>query len=122
MAQDKVVILVVDDDAAVRKALKFSLELDGFAVHACRSGDELLRHEALSSSDCIVLDYKMPEMDGLKVLEKLSAANVTAPVIFISGPVSRSLREKALKAGARLVLEKPLLDKSLVEKIREITN
>jgi CheY-like chemotaxis protein len=47
----------------------------------------------------------MPGMDGLKVLERLVAAKIGTPVIVISGPVSRSLREQAMKAGARLVLE-----------------
>ena len=50
-------------------------------------------------------NYKMPGMDGLKVLERLVAAKIGTPVIVISGPVSRSLREQAMKAGARLVLE-----------------
>jgi FixJ family two-component response regulator len=122
VAKHKIVILVVDDDSAVRRALKFSLEVEGFTVHTCRDGEDLLAHPALKSSDCIVLDYKMPGMDGLTVLEKLGAAKIDTPVIFISGPVSRNLREQAMKAGARLVLEKPLFDKSLLEKIHEVTN
>ena len=117
----KAIILVVDDDPAVRDALKFSLELEGFSVQTCGSGEALLAHRTLKQSDCIVLDYKMPGMNGLDVLERLAAEAITVPVIFVTGPLSRNLSARAMEAGARFVLEKPLLDKSLAERIREIT-
>jgi FixJ family two-component response regulator len=116
------IVLVADDDSAVRDALKFSLELDGFTVHACRNGEALLAHPSLATCDCIVLDYRMPGLNGLQVLWKLRAAGIKAPVIFIAGPVTRALRDQAIQAGARCVLEKPLLDGALTAKIREITN
>lgn len=121
MTPRKTVILVVDDDPDVLKALKFSLEVEGFAVHTCASGKELLNHGALKVCDCVVLDYKMPGMDGLEVLEQLSGAGIAAPVIFITGPLTNDLRRRAMQRGARLVLEKPLLDKSLPQRIHEIT-
>jgi two-component system response regulator FixJ len=120
MPERDIVIIVVDDDPAVRAALKFSLELEGFRVHACRSGIDLLAHPALRQSDCIILDYKMPEMDGLDVLAKLASCAVSTPVIFITGPITAALRDRAIRAGAKLVLEKPLLDGMLTEHIRQI--
>lgn len=120
MIRRKTTILVVDDDPAVRNALKFSLELDGFAVHVCQSGEELLEHGALKDSDCIVLDYKMPGVDGLEVLDRLAAAKIGTPVIFITGPVARIVSQRALQKGASLVLEKPLLDKTLTQRIHEL--
>lgn len=121
MLSTKTNILVVDDDPAVRDALKFSLELEGFNVHTCRDGAELLAHRRLLKSDCIVLDYKMPGLDGLGVLGQLAARQVPAPVILITGPVTEALRNRAIQAGARIVLEKPLLDGALTDKIRELT-
>jgi FixJ family two-component response regulator len=122
MSNAEMNILVVDDDPAVRDALKFSLELEGFKVHACRDGRELLAHGALPDSDCIVLDYKMPGFDGLSVLNQLTMRKVVAPVILITGPITENLRNRALRAGARMVLEKPLLDSVLTDKIRELTH
>ncbi len=122
MLSTKTNILIVDDDPAVRDALKFSLELEGFEVHTCRDGAELLAHECLLKSDCIVLDYKMPGIDGLNVLRQLAERQVTVPVIMITGPVTESLRNRAIRAGASLVLEKPLLDGALTDKIRELVH
>ena len=122
MVGRKATILVVDDDPAVRRALKFSLELDGFAVHACKNGEELLEHSALKGSDCIVLDYKMPGADGLEVLDRLAAAKIATPVIFVTGPVTRTVSQRAIQKGASLVLEKPLLDKTLTQRIHELTD
>lgn len=121
MPESKIVIIIVDDDPAVRDALQFSLTLEGFTVYTCRSGEELFHHPALRSSDCIVLDYKMPGLSGLDVLHRLAAVHVTAPVIFITGPLSKGLRQQALEAGACMVLEKPLLDRALTDRIRELT-
>ncbi|MES2292640.1 MAG: response regulator [Pseudomonadota bacterium] len=115
----KIVAFVVDDDPAVRDALRFSLELQGLTAHTCSSGEGLLAHQALAESDCIVLDYKMPGMNGLDVLEELAAREVTTPVIFMTGPLTDALRRRALNAGARLVLEKPLLD-TLPDRIRDL--
>jgi two-component system response regulator FixJ len=120
MSGNKIVILVADDDLAVGDALKFSLRLEGYEVHVCRDGHSLLKHPALGACDCILLDHKMPGMTGLDVLANLSARGIGTPVIFMTGPLSEDLKRHALKAGARLVLEKPLLDGILTDRIREL--
>ena len=122
MPGNKMIILVADDDPAVGDALKFSLGLEGYEVHVCRDGKALLEHPALKTCDCILLDHKMPGMTGLDVLPSLSAKGIKAPVIFMTGPLTEDLKRRALKAGARLVLEKPLLDGILAEGIRELMN
>ena len=120
MLDGKLVVLVADDDPAVRDALNFSLRLEGFEVHGCRDGRELLDHPSLMECDCILLDYKMPELSGLDVLHRLFARDVRAPVIFMTGPLSDELKRRAMTAGAQRVVEKPLLDSVLTEQIREL--
>jgi FixJ family two-component response regulator len=122
MHTDKPIILVVDDDPAVRDALKFSLELEGLTVHTCGSGMALLDRSDLGQAGCIVLDYKMPEMDGLEVLEKLEERMIEVPVILITSSVSTQIRGRAKRAGVAHILEKPLLGSALIDRIREITN
>lgn len=116
----KPIILVVDDDPAVRDALKFSLEVEGLTVHTCGSGMALLSHPDLEQASCIVLDYKIPEMDGFEVLEKLEERSIQVPVILITSPVPTQIRARARRAGVGHILEKPLLDNALIERIREI--
>jgi FixJ family two-component response regulator len=122
MHTDKPMILVVDDDPAVRDSLKFSLELEGLTVHACGSGMALLDRSDLEQAGCIVLDYKMPGMDGFEVLEKLEERMIQVPVILIASSVPTRIRERASRAGVAHILEKPLLDTALIDRIREITS
>jgi len=104
------VILLVDDDAAVRNALKFSLEMEGFSVRLYPTPEALLAETDLPNDGCLVIDYRMPEIDGLELVERLRNRGVTLPVLLISGRVTRSLRERASGLGIREVLEKPLSD------------
>jgi FixJ family two-component response regulator len=113
-------VLVVDDDQAVRDALKFALELDGLAVITCNSGLELLNHPELPHARCLVLDYLMPGMNGLSVLGELKRRNITLPVILITAPLSVDTERRATEAGVAGVLEKPLLEDVLIDKIRHI--
>jgi two-component system response regulator FixJ len=116
----KSVVLIVDDDRAVRTALKFMLELEGYTVHACASGDELLHHPVLKDARCLLVDYKMPVMDGLEVIEQLEKKNIHVPVILITSFVNKSFTRRAAEIGVVRILEKPLLDSVLSENIRQI--
>lgn len=120
MRNNKPVVLVVDDDPAVRDSLKFSLELEGLTVHACSSGLSLLEHPHLRQAQCIVLDCKMPQMDGFEVLDRLEKSGVPVPVILITGPVTAAVRAKAAHPNVRGLLEKPLLDSALLDCIRDV--
>lgn len=118
MKKDPIQVMVVDDDRAVRASLKFALQLDGLAVRTCDSGLKLLRSNGLAEVDCLVLDCKMPDMDGFAVLAELAARDVAVPVVLITAPVTDKLRQQAKRAGAFSVLEKPLLDGILVDHVR----
>lgn len=113
---EKLHVLVVDDDQAVRDALKFALELEGLRVETCASGRELLAKSP--SADCLVLDYKMPGMDGFAVLSALAARQINIPTILITAPVTEAISGAARRAGVFSVLEKPLTDGVLLENIR----
>ncbi len=117
---DHDIVLVVDDDMAVRKSLKFALELEGLSIHACGSGDELLDHPDLLNAHCLLLDYKMPSMDGFEVISRLAERNVNIPVILMTSNINRELVRRADAAGVRHLLEKPLLDGALLTAIRHV--
>jgi FixJ family two-component response regulator len=111
-------VLIVDDDPAVRAALKFALEMEGFEVQLYDGPQTLLADANLPERACLVVDYRMPEIDGIELVDRLRSRNVMLPVILISGRVSNQLRNLAQQSGLTRVLEKPLSDDALVENIR----
>src|SRR5262245_964470 len=112
-------VLVIDDDAAVRGALKFALEVEGFEVHLYADSAAVLADQSLPSRACLVIDYRMPGIDGLELADILQARHVDLPIILISGRVNPELRLRASKLGVMRVLEKPLSDAALVEAIHD---
>ncbi len=110
-------VLVVDDDPAVRNSLKFSLELEGFIVRDYSSANELLREAEIADAGCLVIDYHLPEMNGLEMLNRLRERHVAVPAILITSHPSAFVRRRAAEAGVPII-EKPLLGDTLVEGIR----
>jgi two-component system, LuxR family, response regulator FixJ len=117
MATFHPIIVVVDDDAAVRNSLKFSLELDGFAVRTYANAAELLGSGKLNSFQCLVVDQDMPRMTGLELVTALRAQGVKAPALLISGRLSPAVTRQASVAGIPVV-EKPFLGNGLIGFIR----
>lgn len=112
-------VLLVDDDEAVRNALKFSLELEGFDVRAYARPGAILAARDLPEQGCLVIDYCMPEMDGLALLDRLRERHVDLPAILIvSDHVGEKLRHQAERSGVQEILEKPLSDGALIASIR----
>lgn len=110
-------VLVVDDDDAVRRALAFSLRLEGLTVEAHESGDRLLS-AVPPAVGCLVVDYRMPGMDGVTLVERLRAADRGLPAILIASKLDAGLLARASAAGIDLVLEKPLEDAALIDGIK----
>ena len=114
----KPTVYVVDDDADVLGSLRFLLETDGFNVRTFRNGAALLNAVRSTGIDCFVIDYKMPDMNGLDLAGRLRNRDITAPVILITGYPDENISARAEAAGVRHVLQKPLLEESLVTRIR----
>jgi two-component system, LuxR family, response regulator FixJ len=114
----KPTIYVVDDDAGVLGSLQFLLETDGFEVRTFRSGMALLNAAARDGIDCLVIDYKMPDINGIDLVRRLRNHHVAAPVILITGYPDESISARAAAAGVEHVLQKPLLGDGLVKEIR----
>jgi two-component system, LuxR family, response regulator FixJ len=111
-------VYVVDDDADVLGSLRFLLETDGFAVRTFRNGQALLNVVRSSGVDCFVIDYKMPDMNGIDLAGRLRNRDIAAPIILITGYPDENISTRAAIAGVRHVLQKPLLEESLVTRIR----
>lgn len=111
-------LIVVDDDAAVRHSLSFALEMDGFAVWLYADASELLDESNLPTHGCLLIDYYLPDMNGLQLLTELRSRGVTLPAFLVTGHPSLTLRRRIGQAGIRLV-EKPLLGDGLADMIRD---
>ncbi len=110
-------ILLVDDDPAVRASLAFSLELEGFLIETFDCAEELAGRSNLPDHACLVLDYRLPGMDGLALLKVLRHRGIDLPAILITSAPSRDLRSRAAEVGAEVV-EKPLLCDALTAAVR----
>jgi two-component system response regulator FixJ len=113
-------VIVVDDDVAVRNSLKFSLEVEGFAVRVYSGGIELLNDAELPRGGCLVIDQNMPEMNGLDLIAQLRSRAVAVPAILVTTYPTAALRTRAAKVGVAIV-EKPFLGTILVDRIRELS-
>ncbi len=110
-------VIVVDDDAAVRNSLKFLLEIDGFAVRTYESAQELVRGRDSSDCRCLIVDQEMPHMTGFELVAALRKEGFDVPAIPISENVTPALTKRASNVGIP-VIEKPLVGNGLIELIR----
>ncbi len=108
-------VFLVDDDADVRASLSRALIKRGFQVVTFADALQFLEAYDPEQSGCLVLDYGLPEMDGLKLQQVLSERQIGIPIIFISGHGGVPETVQAIKGGAVDFLEKPFRQKVLVE-------
>jgi two-component system, LuxR family, response regulator FixJ len=114
----KQVILIVDDDEAVRESLRSLMKSEGFAVQAFSNGHDLLNEASLPAIGCLVVDYHMPAMNGLELVGALRGRGVSIPAILITSNPTKYVRDQAA-AIAVLVVEKPRLGSYLLDCVRE---
>lgn len=111
-------LLVVEDDAAVARFLTRGLREEGFQVDLCENGADAAEQGLAQPYDLLLLDWALPDMDGVSVLRRWRAGGVEAPVIMLTARTGVSSTVLALDAGADDYLEKPFSFEELLARIR----
>ncbi len=112
------VIFIVDDDDAVRDSLTLLLELRGYATRSFARGEDFLSAIDSRAGGCILLDLRLPGIDGLAVQTQLAAREIHLPIIMLTAHGDAATARAALKSGAFDFLEKPIDDtvlRSIIE-------
>lgn len=113
------IVFVVDDDAAVRDAIKDLLESVGIHVQTFASGAEFMTRTTTEAPSCLILDVRLPGKSGLEFQRELTAAGVEIPIIFITGHGDIPITVQAMKAGAVDFLTKPFREQELLDAIHK---
>lgn len=113
------IVYLVDDDEAIRRSAGFMLKTSGFQVRSFASGVELMKQAKDLEPGCILLDVRMPEMDGLQVQQALKDRGIAFPVIVMTGHGDIGVAVQAMKAGALDFIEKPFEKAVLLSSIDE---
>jgi two-component system, LuxR family, response regulator FixJ len=104
---DRRLVHIIDDEESVRNSIGFMLQTTGYAVRTWPSGVAFLRELRNAEPGCILLDIRMPEMDGLQVQQHLNDRGAPMPVIVLTGHGDVNIAVKAMRNGAIDFLEKP---------------
>jgi FixJ family two-component response regulator len=110
-------VFIIDDDAAVRASIADLLQSAGLESETFETPQEFLRHLPAQGPSCIVLDLRLPGMDGLAVQRALAEAGITTPIIFLTAFADVPTTVQAMKSGAREFLTKPFDDQELLDAI-----
>src|ERR1051325_3379755 len=111
-------VSIVDDDESVREAIKSLLRSVGLGADVFASAEEFLKSDRLKNTACLILDVRMPGINGLELQELLAAAHYKIPIIFITANVSDGeARNRALQSGAVDFLSKPFSEETLLKDV-----
>lgn len=121
MSED-ILIRVVDDDASVRDALVYMLDLEGYRVQAYASAEDFLKLDAPSRPGLVVLDVRMQGMSGTTLQDVMMERGIDLPIIFLTGHGEVDMAVQALRKGAFHFLQKPVNAEELIATIRECIN
>ncbi len=113
------IVAVVDDDPAVRNSLKFSLETEGLAVRAFAAGEELIESIDSEPICCFVIEYRLQDMNGLDLADRLRQGGVYAPIIMLASHPNKLLRRQAAQRSIPII-EKPLIGNALTDALRQL--
>jgi FixJ family two-component response regulator len=113
------VVLVVDDELAMREALESLFRSVGLSVRVFASTTELMRGELPSVASCLVLDIRLPGVSGLDLQSDLAAAGIDIPIIFMTGHGDIPMSVQAMKAGAIDFLTKPFRQQDMIHAVNK---
>jgi two-component system response regulator MprA len=113
-------VLIVDDEPAVRQALKRALDLEGFEVELAENGEQALVAAAGKEPDAVILDVMMPGLDGIQTCRKLRASGSRVPILMLTAKVEVEDRVAGLDAGADDYLVKPFALAELLARLRAL--
>jgi two-component system, LuxR family, response regulator FixJ len=110
-------IFIIDDDQSLQRAFLILLRSAGFDAKAFSSAQEFLLYAHISGNDCIILDLRMPGMNGFDLMKKLIAKGIQTPIICVTAFDDAKSREQARKLGASAYFTKPVDDQALIDAI-----
>jgi len=119
MSETDRIVHIVDDDEAIRQSIGFLLRKAGFKVIAYPSGTDFLKNANRDLQGCVLLDVRMPGLDGLEVQKRMSDLGIALPIVMLTGHGDVTLAVRAIKAGAIEFIEKPFERSALLAAIDE---
>jgi FixJ family two-component response regulator len=110
-------ISVVDDDESVRESLQGLLKSVGFGVSAYDSAESFLESGSVPSTECLILDLRMPGMSGIDLQRELAGRDLRIPIIFVTAHYDEMIRSQVLAEGALACLRKPFAEQDLLDAV-----
>ena len=117
-ANGSLVVSIVDDDASMRTSTRRLLSTFGFRADAFASAQAFLDSGRLKDTACLILDVRMPGMDGLELQRRLASSHRRLPIIFVTAHASDEEEARAMQAGALAFLRKPVSAEALLSALR----
>ncbi len=115
------VVAIVDDDASVRQSARRLICSFGYRAEAFASGEEFLCAPIVAETACLVLDVRMPGMDGLEIQRRLAEKGAGIPIVFLTGRATDDEERRARRGGAVEFLRKPVGRATLFEVLQKVT-
>jgi FixJ family two-component response regulator len=113
---------IVEDDHGVRRSMQLLFQGQGFAVRAYPSGEALLADRESVPPDCLLVDYRLGDLNGVALLAAVRKRGWAGPAVLVTGFPSAELTARALQAGYSAVFEKPLRERTLVQALRRLVD
>ena len=113
-------VSIVDDDVSVRRSTRRLLLSSGLRAEAFASAEDFLQSGRVAETACLLLDVRMPGIDGLELQRRLSETDQLIPIVFLSARASEEEEGRALRAGAANFLRKPVSKEALLNAIRAV--